>query len=50
MYIYFGIKISTLASKRKFENFTYHKIKISTGGAYAPCMGTPLLVIWLQFV
>ena len=31
--------------KFKFQNFTYHEIKTSTGGAYAPyapCMGTPL--------
>ena len=31
---------------RKFENFTYHKFKNFTGGAYAPyapCMGTPLI-------
>jgi len=31
-----------LVFKLKFENFIYHKIKIFTGGAYAPCMGTPL--------
>src|SRR6218665_2725123 len=27
-----------LVFKLKFENFIYHKIKISTGGAYAPCI------------
>src|SRR6218665_3335819 len=33
-----------LVLKLKFENFIYmyHKIKIFTGSAYAPCMGTPL--------
>jgi len=34
-----------LVFKLKFENFIYHKIKIFTGGAYAPyapCMGMPL--------
>src|SRR6218665_1470264 len=37
---------TNLKLKRKFENFIYHKIKILTGGAYAPyapCMGTPLV-------
>src|SRR6218665_3696114 len=37
--------IETQVFRFKFENFNYHKIKIFTGGAYAPyapCMGTPL--------
>ena len=41
-----------LVFKLKFENFVYHKIKIFTGGAYAPyapCMGTPLRVVYQLF-
>jgi len=32
--------MGTQVLKLKFENFTYHKIKILTEGAYAPCMQT----------
>ena len=31
-------------------NFIYRKIKILTGGAYAPCVGTPLEAVTSEVI